>query len=118
MRTVTITRKKSLLGMLMPYFVYVGYIRKEVDPCDPDDIWEFPEQAEGRLANGETAAFQIKDEKCAIVIWAKTWFGAASSPAYYLEEGTADVELELTTRYSWTNASHYTLQPQKGGGEE
>ena len=111
MRFVTITRKKSFFGMLIPYNVFVGYLRKKPNPEDPDDIWLFPEDAVIKIANGKTVTFPLREEKCAIVVWAITSTGAAGGPAYHIDEGTTDITLELNTQYSWLNGSCYLLRP-------
>lgn len=114
MRQLTITRKKNFCGMLIPYAVFVSYPRQAIDPQDPDDLWEVPEEANAVIKNGETVTFPIREQKCSVVVWAQTSTGAACGPAYYLEEGTGDIALELTTQYSWLNGSRYLLQPAVG----
>lgn len=111
MRSVTITRKKSFFGMLIPYSIFVCYIKEEIDPQDPDDIWEVQENSDIKVSNGKTITFPIKDEKCSIVVWAITSAGAAGGPAYYINEGTSDIVLELVTQYNWLNGSRYILRP-------
>ncbi|MBQ5372651.1 MAG: hypothetical protein IIU53_07755, partial [Rikenellaceae bacterium] len=39
------------------------------------------------IKNGETVTFPIREQKCSVVVWARTSTGAACGPAYYLEEG-------------------------------
>jgi hypothetical protein len=111
MRQVTITRRKSFSGMLIPYSIFTLYLRAEIDPLDPEDIWEVQEGSEIKISNGQTITFPIREEKCSLVVWAITSTGAAGGPAYYIDEGTSDISLELITRYSFWNGSRYILRP-------
>lgn len=111
MRCVKITRKKNFFGALIPYFIFVGYPKTEIDPLNPDDIWNFPDTSDVKITNGQTITISIQDEKCSILAWADTSTGAASSPAYFIDEGTIDIELELVTQYSWIHGSQYVLRP-------
>ena len=111
MRYVKITRKKSFFGALIPYFIFVGYPKTEIDPLNPDDIWDFPDTSDVKITNGQTISISIQDKKCSILVWANTSTGAASSPAYFIDEVTIDIELELVTQYSWIHGSQYVLRP-------
>ena len=111
MRNVRITRKKSFFGALIPYFVFVGYPKTEINPLNPDDIWDFPDTSDVRILNGQTISVSIPDGKCSILVWANTSTGAASSSAYLVDERAADIELELVTKYSWICGSQYVLRP-------
>lgn len=110
MRYVKITRKKSFFGALIPYFIFVGYPKTEIDPLNPDDIWDFPDTSDVKITNGQTITISIQDKKCSILVWANTSTGAASGPAYFIDEGTTDIALELVTQYSWTHGSQYALR--------
>ena len=90
MRYLKITRKKRFFGSVIPYFLFIGY---------------------RRIANGQTVTIPIRDEKCCVFVEASTSTGVASSPVYSIDEGTADVKLELVTLYSWTHGSKYLLRP-------
>ncbi len=109
MRCVKITRKKSFFGALIPYFIFVGYPKAEINPLDPDDTWDFPDTSDVKILNGQTITVSVRDEKCSILVWANTSTGAASSPAYLIDEGSTDIELELVTKYSWIHGSQYEL---------
>ncbi len=111
MRCVKITRKKSFFGALIPYFIFVGYRKAEIDPLDPHDEWGFPNTSDVKITNGQTITIPIRDEKCCICVEANTSTGATFSPAYIIDEGTVDVELTLVTRYSWIHGSRYVLSP-------
>ena len=111
MRCLKITRKRSLWGALKPYFIFVGYPKAEIDPLNPDDVWDFPDTSYVKITNGQTKTISIQEKKCSILAWAVTSTGAASSSAYYIDEGTTDIELELVTQYSWTHGSQYVLRP-------
>lgn len=111
MRCVKITRKKSFFGALIPYFIFIGYPKTEIDLLNPDDVWDFPDTSDVKITNGQTITVSIRDEKCSILVWANTSTGAASSPAYLIDEGTTDIELELVTQYSWIHGSQYVLRP-------
>ena len=111
MRYVKITRKKSFFGALIPYFIFVGYPKTEIDPLNPDDIWDFPDTSDVKITNGQTITISIQDKKCSILVWANTSTGAASGPAYFIDEGTTDIALELVTQYSWVHGSQYVLRP-------
>ena len=115
MRCVKITRKKSFFGALIPYFIFIGYPRTQIDPLNPDDIWDFPEKSNIKINNGQTISLDIKEEACSIVVWADTSTGMASGPAYRIDAGTSDIELELVTQYSWRNGSTYILRPVTAG---
>lgn len=97
--------------MLIPYFIYVSYPRKEIDPMDPYDTWEVSEESPVKIKNGHSVTFSIREETCAIVVWAITSTGAAGGPAFYLEEGSSDVALEVITQYSFWDGSRYLLRP-------
>ena len=111
MRHIRITRKKSFFGALIPYFIFVGYPKAEINPLEPDDIWDFPDTSDVRISNGQTITISITNGKCSILILADTSTGVASSPAYLTDEGTTDIELELVTKYSWVYGSKYVLNP-------
>lgn len=111
MRNVTITRKKSIFGAWIPYFIFVGYPKTEIDPLDPDDTWDFPESSSIKVSNGQTITFPIQDGRCSIVVWAQTSTGAACGPAYYINEGSTDLDLELRTQYHWLDGSRYIVRP-------
>ena len=111
MRYVKITRKKSFFGALIPYFIFVGYPKTEIDPLNPDDIWDFPDTSDVKITNGQTITISIQDKKCSILVWANTSTGAASGPAYFIDEGITDIALELVTQYSWVHGSQYVLRP-------
>lgn len=111
MRCVRITRKKSFFGSAIPYFLFVGYRKAEIDSCNPQDEWDFPGKSNTRIANGQTITVPIRDEKCCIFVEADTSTDVVCSPKYYIDEGTSDIELELVTRYSWIHGSQYVLQP-------
>lgn len=98
-------------SLIIPYFIFVGYPKTEIDPLDPDDIWDFPETSDVKISNGQTITISIKDEKCSILVWANTSTGAAGGPAYFVDEGTSDIALELVTQYSWLDGSRYILKP-------
>ena len=66
MRCVRITRKKSFCGSAIPYFIFVGYRKAEIDSCNPQDEWDFPSKSDTRIANGQTITVPIRDEKCCI----------------------------------------------------
>ena len=110
-RCVKITRKKSFVGALIPYFIFVGYPKAEIDPLNPDEDWDFPETSDIKITNGQTITISVQDGKCRILVWANTSTGPASGPAYLINEGTADIELELATQYSWIHGSQYVLMP-------
>lgn len=111
MRYLKITRKKRFFGSVIPYFLFIGYRRTEADPCNPEDEWDFPDTSDTKIANGQTVTIPIRDEKCCVFVEASTSTGVASSPVYSIDEGTADVKLELVTLYSWTHGSKYLLRP-------
>lgn len=111
MRCVKITRKKSFVGSLIPYSIFVGYRKAESDPRNPHDEWDFPDTIDARTANGQTVTIPVRDEKCCILAEVNTSTGAARSTVYTIDEGSTDVELELVTRYSWIHGSQYVLRP-------
>ena len=111
MRRLTIIRKKSFVGSVTPYFLFVGYRKTEVDPDDPEAEWDFPDSSDAKIANGQTVVIPIRDEECRVIVWANTLTGAASGPAYSIDAGTTDIELELVTQYSWIHGSKYLLRP-------
>ena len=111
MRRLKITRKKSFFGSAIPYFLFVGYRKAEIDSCNPQDEWDFPGKSNTRIANGQTITVPIRDEKCCIFVEADTSTDVVCSPKYYIDEGTSDVDLELVTRYSWIHGSRYVLSP-------
>ena len=111
MRCVKITRKKNFFGALIPYFIFVGYPKTEIDPLNPDDVWDFPDTSDVKITNGQAITVSIRGEQCSSLAWADTSTGAASSPAYLIDEGTTDIELELVTQYSWIHGSQYVLRP-------
>lgn len=110
MRSVQITRKKSFFGALIPYFVFIGYPKAEIAPSELDDVWDYPEESSISINNGQTISFAIKDTECNLVIWADTSTGMASGPAYHINAGTRDIQLELITQYSWKTGSRYILK--------
>ena len=111
MRCVRITRKKSFFGSAIPYFLFVGYRKAEIDSCNPQDEWDFPATSDVKIANGQTLEISIRDEKCCVFVEADTSTGIVCSPKYSIDEGTSDVDLELVTRYSWIHGSQYVLRP-------
>ena len=111
MRCVKITRKKSFFGAWIPYFIFIGYPKAEIDPFNPDEAWDFPDTSDVKITNGQTITISIQNEKCSILVWADTSTGAASSPAYLIDAGTTDIALELVTQYSWVHGSQYVLRP-------
>ena len=111
MRRLTITRKKSFVGSVTPYFLFVGYRKTEVDPDDPEAEWDCPDTYDAKIANGQTVVIPIRDEECRVIVWANTLSGAASGPAYSINAGTTDIELELVTQYSWIHGNKYLLRP-------
>ena len=111
MRRLTITRKKSFVGSVTPYFLFVCYRKAEVDPDDPEAEWDCSDTYDAKIANGQTVVIPIRDEECRVIVWANTLSGAASGPAYSINAGTTDIELELVTQYSWIHCSKYLLIP-------
>lgn len=111
MRNVQITRKRSFVGSLISYSIFVGSQRTEINPQNPDDIWNFPETNEIKISNGKTITISIPDGKCGLLVLANTSDSIASSHVYSIEEGTADLELELLTKYNWMHGSQYILKP-------
>jgi hypothetical protein len=111
MRRLKITRKKSFFGAVIPYFLFVGYRKAETDPLNPHDEWDFPATSDVKIANGQTLEISIRDEKCCVFVETDTSTGIVCSPKYSIDEGTADIELELVTQYSWTRGSRYVLKP-------
>ena len=111
MRDLRITRKKSLFGALIPYFIFIGDRKAEADPCNPENKWDFSDTSGTKIANGKTVTIPIRDEKCCVFVAADTSTGIVCSPVYSIDEGTADIEFELVTLYSWTRGSKYLLRP-------
>ena len=111
MSRLTITRKKSFVGSVTPYFLFVCYRKAEVDPDDPEAEWDCSDTYDAKIANGQTVVIPIRDEECRVIVWANTLSGAASGPAYSINAGTTDIELELVTQYSWIHCSKYLLIP-------
>ena len=71
----------------------------------------FDKPPDTKIISGQTITIPIRDEKCCIRVEANSSTDAAYVPVYIIDEGTADVELALVTRYSWIHGSRYVLSP-------
>jgi len=111
MRSLHITRKKSFIGSLIPYFVFIGYPKTETDLINPFAVLNNPDTGTVQIKNGQTITLSIQDAKCVLLVGANTSSGIASGLPYLIDEGTDDLNLELTTKYSWIHGSRYHLRP-------
>lgn len=111
MRSVTITRRKSFVGIAIPYFLFVGCRKPESLQADTETLWDFPNTSDGKIHNGQTVTISIPNHECGILVCASTSTGTASSPVYSIDKGTADLALELITKYSWIHGSRLMLKP-------
>ena len=109
MRRLIITRKKSFVGALIPYLIHFAY--PGTHPDDPESQWAPPHAMGIRIQNGQSVSIPIREDRCAVVVSAITSTGAAGGPAYYVEAGSGDVELEIVTKYSIWHGSTYHLRP-------
>ena len=100
MRKLTITRKKSLVGAIIPYYCIIGEDKEFVDANDT----QYP------IKNGETISIDVDDRKFCIVIASNTSTGVVVMPPFICNGGTNDVSLELITKYHLLKGSRYELQ--------
>lgn len=111
MRSVTITRRKSFVGIAIPYFLFVGCKKAENLRTDTETLWDFPNTSDVKIYNVQTVTVSIPDDECGILVCAAASTGTAGSPVYSIGEGTADLALELITKYSWIHGSRFMLKP-------
>ena len=95
MRKLTITRKKSFVGCLMPMKVYIE------DPMTNElMISGVPCRKLGTLKNGETAEFMIENEAAKVYVIADTLSKELCNESYQLHNGEEDVFLSGKNHYN------------------
>mgnify|MGYP003533675734 CR=1 FL=1 len=99
MRTLTITRKKSFIGAIIPYYCIIGVNKDNIN----DDDTQYA------IKNGETISVSMSEEKFCIVVAANTSSGLVVMPPFLVEKGNDDVSLELVTKYNLTKGSTFEL---------
>ena len=99
MRKLTITRKKSFVGAIIPYYFIIGENKESVDANDT----QYP------IKNGETISIDVDDRKFCIVIASNTSTGAVVMPPIICDGGTNDLSFELITKYLLLKGSRYEL---------
>ena len=100
MRKLTITRKKSFAGALIPYYFVIGKNKETIEDGDAQYI----------IKNGETISVDVDEQKFCIVVMANTSTGSAIMPPFLIEDGSDDISLELVTIYHWLKGSRYELK--------
>lgn len=100
MRKLIVTRRKSFVGALIPYFCIVGIGKTEVDDSDV----QYP------IRNGETIEIEVGNQPFCIVVVADTSTGLAFTEPIFFAAGEEHIAAELITHYSWTKGSSYELK--------
>ncbi|MBE5813916.1 MAG: hypothetical protein E7320_01745 [Clostridiales bacterium] len=109
MRNVQITRKKSFVGIALSYTIVVAY--PKADAPATEDVWSYEDAGMTSITNGQTITLPIQDGKCGIFVEVPKTFGFKREAAFLIDEGTADVELELITKFHWTRGAAFLLRP-------
>lgn len=111
MRKLSITRKKSFAGGMIPYFCIVGIklldFKVEMKQSS-GSIGEFYENLH-RIDNGAEVTIEISDEETTCFIYSDTSTGPAYSDEITIEAGHLDVAYVLETKYSFIKGSQYQL---------
>lgn len=100
MRRIRITRIKSFVGALIPYYCIFGMGKNHVDK----------EDTKFSIKNGETIEIEVGNQMFCVVVSAKTSTGSVVSAPFLFPDGEADIEVELITNYSWVKGSSYELR--------
>lgn len=111
MRKLSIKRKKSFTGGMIPYFCIVGVklLDFKVEMKDSTgSIGEFYENLH-RIDNGAEVTFDICDEETTCFIYSDTSTGPAYSDEITIEAGHLDIAYLLETKYSFIKGSHFQL---------
>lgn len=110
MQQLEITRKKSLFGALIPYFVWIGHQKTKAARFNPNEVADFADDSCYPIKNGRTLRIPIEDQGCSVLVSANTSTGVVFSEAFDIPAGSAGIELELITKYNWRSGSQYVLR--------
>ncbi len=106
-RLLQITRKRALIGMLIPYYIILNQHREEfIARVTEDDAFS----AEA-IRNGKTMELRISTDATLLLVVAFTSTGPAYSEELLLPEGNADLAFLLLTQYDAWSGSSYKLMP-------
>ncbi|MDO4567369.1 MAG: hypothetical protein Q4B99_00255 [Clostridia bacterium] len=99
MRKLIITRRKSPFGMLIPYYLIIGFEKATVDDSDKQYC----------IKNGETVTIDAEEVPAVIVVAAETSTGVVFSKPVAIDGGTDDLTGTIITEYNISKGSSYSL---------
>lgn len=107
MRKVIITRKKSFVGFLIPYYCIIGSKNGVFGKASA----RYP------VKNGETVVIDVPETALSMIVEAKTSDGEVYSEPLKLPAGKGHIEVTIVTEYSLKNGSSLKLISVYGADE-